>query len=279
MGSTDAVGGDNVVYNGSMTVKRYDPATDRFVVYRPSITLPELYENHLEHRFKYKIYYNDDMTTPIKTVSLGTYGLTPELLYYVYNNRIKNNQGIIGMVRPNTDDITQIKTNKESRAPYTKTNIIPSDIDLERPITIKVTADTFTNTPTAINSQYNLILNPDGTLNTDYSLIETYWDYNRVRRQVSSDIGSVGPVFTAVDSYTYEHSFLNNTRLAVSKTCKQDMEYIVYDLATGERLSGYLASQLTGDKNASGNIILDNNYRDLTKNGKHRHLLFVFQLK
>lgn len=279
MGRTDKVGGDNVVYNGSMTIKRYDPATDRFVLYRPSISLPELYENHVEHRFNYKIYYNDDMTTPIKSVPLGVYGLTPEFLHYIYTNRIKNNQGIIGMVRPNTDDITQIKTNKESRAPYTKTNIIPSDIDLERPITIKVTADRFTNTPTAINSQYNLILNPDGTLNTDYSLIETYWDYNRVERKVSNDIGSVGPVFIAVNSATYDHPFSNTTRIAVSKTCKQDMEYSIYDLATGERLSGYLASQLTGDKNASGNIILDYNYRDLTKNGKHRHLLFVFQLK
>lgn len=279
MGRTDKVGGDNVVYNGSMTIKRYDPATDRFVLYRPSISLAELYENHVEHRFNYKIYYNDDMTTPIKSIPLGVYGLTPELLHYIYTNRIKNNQGIIGMVRPNTDDISQIKTNKESRAPYTKSNIIPPDIDLERPITIKVTADRFIDTPSAINSQYNLILNPDGSLNTDYSLIETYWNYNRVQRNVYNDIGSVGPVFTAAGSSTYEHPFLSNTRLAVSKTCKQDMEYIIYDLATGERLSGYLASQLTGDKNASGNIILDYVYRDLTKSGKHRHLLFVFQLK
>lgn len=279
MGRTDKVGGDNVVYNGSMTIKRYDPATDRFVLYRPSISLAELYENHVEHRFKYTIYYNDDMTTAIKSVPLGVYGLTPELLHYIYTNRIKNNQGIIGMVRPNTDDISQIKTNKESRAPYTKSNIIPPNIDLERPITIKVTADRFIDTPSAINSQYNLILNPDGTLNTDYSLIETYWNYNRVERTVYNDIGSVGPVFTAAGSSTYEHLFLSNTRLAVSKTCKQDMEYIIYDLATGERLSGYLASQLTGDKNASGNVILDFVYRDLTKNGKHRYLLFVFQLK
>ena len=279
MGRTDKVGGDNVVYNGSMTIKRYDPATDRFVLYRPSISLPELYENHVEHRFKYTIYYNDDMTTPIKSVPLGVYGLTPEFLHYIYTNRIKNNQGIIGMVRPNTDDISQIKTNKESRVTYIKSNIIPPNIDLERPITIKVTADRFIDTPSAINSQYNLILNPDGTLNTDYSLIETYWNYNRVERNVYNDIGSVGPVFTAAGSSTYEHPFLSNTRLAVSKTCKQDMEYIIYDLATGERLSGYLASQLTGDKNASGNIILDFVYRDLTKQGKHRHLLFVFQLK
>lgn len=279
MGINDLVGGDNVVYNGNMTIKRYDPATDRFVLYRPSISLAELYENHVEHRFKYTIYYNDDMTTPIKSVPLGVYGLTPEFLHYIYTNRIKNNQGIIGMVRPNTDDITQIKSNKESRVTYSKSNIIPPDIDLERPITIKVTADRFTNTPSAINSQYNLILNPDGTLNTDYSLIETYWNYNRVERNVYNDIGSVGPVFIAAGSSTYEHPFLNNTRLAVSKTCKQDMEYIIYDLATGEQLSRYLASQLTGDKNASGNIILDYVYRDLTKQGKHRHLLFVFQLK
>ena len=279
MGINDLVGGDNVVYNGNMTIKRYDPATDRFVLYRPSISLAELYENHVEHRFNYKIYYNDDMTTPIKSVPLGVYGLTPEFLHYIYTNRIKNNQGIIGMIRPNTDDISQIKTNKGSRAPYTKSNIIPPNIDLERPITIKVTADRFIDTPSAINSQYNLILNPDGTLNTDYSLIETYWNYNRVERTVYNDIGSVGPVFTAAGSSTYEHPFLSNTRLAVSKTCKQDMEYIIYDLATGERLSGYLASQLTGDKNASGNTILDYVYRDLTKNGKHRHLLFVFQLK
>lgn len=279
MGRTDKVGGDNVVYNGSMTIKRYDPATDRFVLYRPSISLAELYENHVEYRFKYTIYYNDDMTTPIKSVPLGVYGLTPEFLHYIYTNRIKNNQGIIGMVRPNTDDISQIKTNKESRVTYIKSNIIPPNIDLERPITIKVTADRFIDTPSAINSQYNLILNPDGTLNTDYSLIETYWNYNRVERNVYNDIGSVGPVFTAAGSSTYEHPFLSNTRLAVSKTCKQDMEYIIYDLATGERLTGYLASQLTGDKNASGNSILDFVYRDLTKQGKHRHLLFVFQLK
>ena len=279
MGRTDKVGGDNVVYNGSMTIKRYDPATDRFVLYRPSISLAELYENHVEHRFKYTIYYNDDMTTPIKSVPLGVYGLTPEFLHYIYTNRIKNNQGIIGMVRPNTDDISQIKTNKESRVTYIKSNIIPPNIDLERPITIKVTADRFIDTPSAINSQYNLILNPDGTLNTDYSLIETYWNYNRVERNVYNDIGSVGPVFTAAGSSTYEHPFLSNTRLAVSKTCKQDMEYIIYDLATGEQLSRYLASQLTGDKNASGNSILDFVYRDLTKQGKHRHLLFVFQLK
>lgn len=279
MGTADKVGGDNVVYNGSMSVKRYDPATDRFVLYRPSISLPELYENHVEHRFNYKIYYNDDMTTPIKTINLGVYGLTPEFLHYIYTNRIKNNQGILGMVRPNTNDISQIKTNKESRISYTKTNIIPSDIDLERPITIKVTADRFIGTPSAINSHYNLILNPDGTLNTDYSLIETYWDYNRVQRKVDKEIGSVGPMFIALNSTMYERPFTTTTRLAVSKTCKQDMEYIVYDLATGERLSNFLASQLTGDKNASGNIICDYEYRALTRQWQHKNLLFVFQLK